>query len=1172
MNQTERATIDLVINGQAAKASLKDIEKSVFSLRGEIKKMREADDPALYAAKVAEFKKLNATYKDLNGNINEVTTSWQKFKKEMGTVAVGVLGGNVLTAVFQKFIEFVPDTLKRLRDLKNELTDIEKAANMSSAEVSKLNQDFKKIDTITTRKDLRGMAVVGGQFGIKNDEMLEFVENSDKLNVALGDQFESAEEVASVSIKLRNIFQDIKTQDIGQDMLHIGNALNVLEADGAATASVMADFSSRMGGVLIPLGVTTPQIIGTSAALQELNVTAERGATATTKIFQKMLTNTAQFASVAGVSTTRFKEMIEKDVFGAFMAFVEGSKRGGQGAVAFAELLKDSELASAGASEVISKLGSNTDLVAGKIDMAGKAIGNTDSILSEFAKKNFQLAQDMKKLDEIGNSLTQSKFLESLFENGLHGLVLFLNGFKNLLGIFSNPTAVTSFIYLMGLLNISFIKATVSTIANTTAKIYNTVAYEIGFKWLQLTTLGTRAYAFSKGVLTGQITLATAAQRLWNLAIAANPIGLIITGLFALVAAIQIYSRNNAEALKLDREKVRLGKDLEKVNSSLEIIQKGINDKLDKYNSLSIIERENLLKTIKLKREEALARLQNLKARQMEIAKAAAEPSLWDKTKVAFLAGGSAANGAAMLAEKSIENFGEAYQQFAEPIKALEDNIKGFDTAFTTVSDRLNAYSNAMKIGGDTTDQLREKQSLLNIALGGAKLGSEEYKKIAAEMQKVERQLGAFTIAPKGKKEAKSQAIKDEESLNKELEAVRIKNFQDGLSARDKEVNVVMEKYNEMRKLAKNNSDKLAEIANEEGVAIHNLTIKWAEEDRKQRVEDLERKTKIYDDAQKQLYEREQRALDIKVASGEISPEGAEDQKLLNEQNYLQQQFIMRWGMGMQTADLEKQLADNFINQEKRKRDYAVNADNAVRISRQELYAAQITGLQAAGGFLSAAFKNNKGLAKAMFIAEKAAAISQVLLKGFQERAALRAATALQVAAASSTIIGLPAVPAIKIAGELQLAKSRTETFSGIAGIGATVLGEFAKGGLTGASYSNNPGGYISSPTIFNGKWIGGESGGEWAAPNWMLSNPTTANIIGAMEALRMQGPGAIAQTEKSVSSGSQQNNLSFDFVKMEGMMMNLMAVVREVDAKEVTLPLTRLEEQQAKLVNVRGL
>jgi len=1171
MNQTERATIDLVINGQAAKASLKDIEKSVFSLRGEIKKMREADDPALYASKNAEFKKLNATYKDMNGNLNNITTSWQKFKKEMGTIAVGVLGGNVLTAVFQKFIEFVPDTLKKLRDLKNELTDIEKAANMSSKEVSKLNQDFKKIETITSRKDLRGMAVVGGQFGIKNNEMLEFVANADKLNVALGDQFESAEEVASVSIKLRNIFQDIKTQDIGADMLHIGNALNVLEADGAATASVMADFSSRMGGVLIPLGVTTPQIIGTSAALQELNVTAERGSTATTKIFQKMLTNTEQFASVAGVSTGRFKEMIEKDIFGAFMAFVEGSKRGGEGAVAFAEILKDSELAGAGASEVISKLASNTDLVAKKIDMAGVAVTNTTSILNEFAKKNFQLAQDMKELDEISNSFTQGKFLEKVFENGLHALVLFLNGLKGLFNIFSNPVAVTAFIYLIGLLNLSFVKATVSTIANSAAKVANNVVTQAGLIWTQLTTVATRGYAFAKGVLTGQITIATAAQRLWNLAIAANPIGAIITGLFALVAAIQIYSRNNAEALKLERDKVRIGRDLAVTNSSLEKIQNSLNQKIDKYNSLSIIERENLLKTIKLKREEALARIQNLKARQMEIAKASAEPTLWDKTIIAFASGGNQAKAASMLAQTAVENFGEAYEKFAEPLKALEDNIKGFDSSFNTVNDRLNAYSNAMKVGGETTDQLREKQTLLNVALGGAKLGSDEYKKIAAEMQKIERQLGAFAITPKSKKVAKSQAVKDEEDLNKELADVRLKNFQESLSARDKEVNVVMEKYNEMRRLSKNSGNKLIEIANEEGIAIHNLTKKWAEEDRKQRVEDLERKTKIYEDAQKQLNEREKRALDIKVAQGTITPEGAEDQKLLIEQNYLQQQFIMRWGMGMQTADLEKQLADNFIAQEKRKRDYSINADEAVKRSREELLRSQITALQAGAGFLSAAFKNNKGLIKAMFIAEKAAAMAMVITQGIKERAALKTATALQVAQASLTPLGIVAVPAIRIAGELQLARSRTETFGGIAGIGATVLGEFAKGGLTSANMSNNPNGFVGAPTIFNGKYIAGEAGGEWIAPNWMLSNPGTANIIGAMEALRMQGPGAVNETQKVASGGSSlQNNVEID--ELKAMMRQLMAVVREVDAKEVTLPLIRLEEQQAKLVNVRGV
>lgn len=52
------------------------------------------------------------------------------------------------------------------------------------------------------------------------------------------------------------------------------------------------------------------------------------------------------------------------------------------------------------------------------------------------------------------------------------------------------------------------------------------------------------------GVLTGKITLATAAQTAWNAVMAANPIGLLITAVGALAAALGIYSLTTDDASK----------------------------------------------------------------------------------------------------------------------------------------------------------------------------------------------------------------------------------------------------------------------------------------------------------------------------------------------------------------------------------------------------------------------------------------------------------------------------------------------------------------------------------------------------------------------------------------------------------------------------------------------
>src|SRR5690606_10700741 len=107
----------------------------------------------------------------------------------------------------------------------------------------------------------------------------------DRIVVALSDEFGGgAREITKVLGVLRNNLQDIKTNDYGKDVLHIGNALNTLGQSGLATADVVTDFANRLSGIASTFGATSGQILGLSATLQELGVPAERGATAVNRL------------------------------------------------------------------------------------------------------------------------------------------------------------------------------------------------------------------------------------------------------------------------------------------------------------------------------------------------------------------------------------------------------------------------------------------------------------------------------------------------------------------------------------------------------------------------------------------------------------------------------------------------------------------------------------------------------------------------------------------------------------------------------------------------------------------------------------------------------------------------------------------------------------------------
>jgi uncharacterized phage infection (PIP) family protein YhgE len=172
-----------------------------------------------------------STFKTMSGGLNLGKIA-DGFNKYFGVITAAV-------ATFAGIGYSIKTIIDGSAKLSDSFADIQKTTGMTAKEVKELNSELGKIDTRTSREELRKIAVVAGQLGIQKSQVLEFTESIDKLNVALGDEFGGgAEQIADEMGKLRNVFIDVKTANVSQDLLHIGNALNVLGAEGAATSPV----------------------------------------------------------------------------------------------------------------------------------------------------------------------------------------------------------------------------------------------------------------------------------------------------------------------------------------------------------------------------------------------------------------------------------------------------------------------------------------------------------------------------------------------------------------------------------------------------------------------------------------------------------------------------------------------------------------------------------------------------------------------------------------------------------------------------------------------------------------------------------------------------------------------------------------------------------------------
>ncbi len=684
MNTNEKSTVQLIIDGQASKVSLKEMGVAVKTLKKELREMREADDPKAFAEKERQIKAASRAYAEAQTRLKALAGEGQRFKSAWKDVFKGFLGGSAVTYVLELLSTGFGRLQEKIYSMADSLADVSKATDLSASDVRKLNSELADLDTRTATEDLRQMAIIAGKNGIQKD-IAGFVKSTDMINIALGDEFDNVQQVTESIINLRKIFLDIQSDDIEADVLHIGNAMNFLADKGTASAKVMTDFASRMGGVLIPLGVSTGQVLGLSAALEELSVSPERGATAINSIFQKMLTGVEDFAKVAGVSATDFAKLLNTDIWSAFNLFVAGTQKGGAQATEFAKILADTELSGSGASEVILKLASNQQLLAERVGQGTQQLKESGSILAEVAKKNNNAAAIIDKFGKIAvnayesTALAIGKVIETvgpwILQMGNLGKIL-----QDHWLILQTIATATAIYYL----NVA--KATAATLASTTAQIANRIAVAASVPIYSLAGTGLRLMTIGHQLLTGQITLATAATRIYGMATKSlyalwlsNPLGIVIAGISAAVAALKLYSDNTAEAIALEKAKHKLELDLAKATQENEKAMSLLNTQVANYNNLSEDEQANLQKELVLRRQKLAAQLKSIEAQKVELSQMAAAPTIWQKFMALIQSGGNGVNFATNLGQSVADAMQEVNEQFNTQIDTLKDGLKEYD-------------------------------------------------------------------------------------------------------------------------------------------------------------------------------------------------------------------------------------------------------------------------------------------------------------------------------------------------------------------------------------------------------------------------------------------------------------------------------------------------------------
>ena len=737
-----------------------------------------------------------------------------------------------------------------------------------------------------------------------------------------------------------------------------------------------------------------------------------------------------------------------------------------------------------------------------------EAVTGTDKALEQAAKNTnnraAKRAQAMNRLKLV---------MIDLGEKVAPAITMGTNAFTSFLTYLSKaPTLFRENKQLILALATAFVVLQGKTILATLASMKNRAAHllEAAAKMKNATAtayLNTYAeqYRMTQGnVSRGVLKLRTSFSLLWK-TIVANPVGAIVTGIYALITAVNFMEKHTDSAMRAEKLKNSILSKSETATKLATDANREFAKSISNVNRLSTEERQRLREQISDRIKLTEATLNQLKAEQAELKQTATKVGFWQTLKNSFLSGGfgepsvnNYENFQKLQQNDALKNGQEAADEMNESIQKLEESNASLKSQLDDFNETFNAEINADKIGTKTITELQEKVNLYRTALENATLQSEEYERIQNKLIATEKQLNQaiksrdINDTPLPSKDNKNplqnKKLEAEQKLATAISQIRKKLYLENLTESEKEILQTQQQYNELIALCQQFGIDTIEVYNAYSEKIeaiidreleNEVSASIAAQDRinqalmssserekasvRQKYAELIALAEQYGIDTLALKEK----MDEELASIKedeepqdifgMSPEDWEDlEGKIGKAIQLAGQLADIWGQFNQIqADKEKKELQEYERSCNRKKELLNKQLNAGKIS-QEQYNARTSQLDAD------LEKKKTEIAKKQAKRDKAQSIFSAIIS-----------TAAAIAQA------LPNIPLSIIAGIMGAAQ--------IAVIASQPLPEYAKGGLTDGAKM----------------YIAGEAGQEWISPNWMLKDKTTGPIIQQLEMVR---------------------------------------------------------------------
>mgnify|MGYP002741240704 FL=1 len=450
--------------------------------------------------------------------------------------------------IFDNAKQWVSSFVDTYADMQEHMSGVTKYTGLAAQDVEELNEAFKKIDTRTPREKLNDLAADAGRLGITGkQDILDFVDAANQINLALGDDL-GEDGVKNIG-KLTQLFSEGRAMGLKNGMLATASVINELAQSSSASEPYLLEFTARLASIGSTAKIAQSDLTAIAAVLDQGMVGVEKGATAMQNVLTAIYRRPAKMAKAAGLDVQKFTELVKNDANAALLQFI-GALKDARSLENIAPMLEEMKLSGSGVTQTLATLANGLDNLKATQQQAALAFLEHTSATKEAEAANGTVQAQLEKAQKAYKDLAVELggHLEPVVKHMVSSTALFAKALLySIKFALEHKRAIVTLAVAIAAYTTGLVITTAWQKRALAVKLLNIVADKAQAAWLAIKTAATMAWNAVLALLTWNYERATIAQILFNRAMAANPLGLVLSAVATLITLIVAFTRKTED-------------------------------------------------------------------------------------------------------------------------------------------------------------------------------------------------------------------------------------------------------------------------------------------------------------------------------------------------------------------------------------------------------------------------------------------------------------------------------------------------------------------------------------------------------------------------------------------------------------------------------------------------